>query len=187
MTTAVALPEHVVVGKQGASVARSFTLEDSRNSPRVRCLFVEATSTSQSERACVYRSLCRGFHHPLCRVPFFGWHRSTGWIVLFVPDGRNLVQKGIYCQPSPVFENLYDLPIQASLFSKSRRKVYTANGPRCSKTCTTSPSRKMYEFLVLVKRSVFIPTYTKASGRSLLPLRILAVSASHGYCASKPC
>lgn len=40
--------------------------------------------------------------------------RSTGWIVLFVPDGRNLVQKGIYCQPSPVFENLYDLPIQAS-------------------------------------------------------------------------
>ncbi|CAM9200472.1 unnamed protein product, partial [Ectocarpus fasciculatus] len=36
--------------------------------------------------------------------------RSTGWIVLFVPDGRNLVQKGIYCQPSPVLEELYDLP-----------------------------------------------------------------------------
>ncbi|CAM9408448.1 unnamed protein product [Ectocarpus sp. 13 AM-2016] len=36
--------------------------------------------------------------------------RSTGWIVLFVPDGRNLVQKGIYCQPSPVLEGLYDLP-----------------------------------------------------------------------------
>ncbi|CAN0016865.1 unnamed protein product, partial [Hapterophycus canaliculatus] len=38
--------------------------------------------------------------------------RSTGWIVLFVPDGRNLVQKGIYCQPSPVLKGLYDLPVQ---------------------------------------------------------------------------
>ncbi|CAM9625695.1 unnamed protein product [Pylaiella littoralis] len=39
--------------------------------------------------------------------------RSTGWIVLFVPDGRNLVQKGIYCQPSTVHEGLYDLPVQS--------------------------------------------------------------------------
>lgn len=30
-----------------------------------------------------------------------------------MPDGRNLVQKGIYCQPSPTFKGLYDLPIQA--------------------------------------------------------------------------
>lgn len=55
-----------------------------------------------------------GFSLPPPSVACFCGGRSTGWIVLFVPDARNLVQKGIYCQPSPTFENLYDLPIQAS-------------------------------------------------------------------------
>lgn len=38
-----------------------------------------------------------------------------------MPDGRNLVQKGIYCQPSPVLEGLYDLPVQVSPPSISLR------------------------------------------------------------------
>eukprot|EP00752_Nemacystus_decipiens_P003185 g2947.t1 len=50
--------------------------------------------------------------------------RSTGWIVLFVPDGRNLVQKGIYCQPSPVFEGLYDLPVQSLKRLKTLRDAH---------------------------------------------------------------
>ncbi|CBN75983.1 conserved unknown protein [Ectocarpus siliculosus] len=50
--------------------------------------------------------------------------RSTGWIVLFVPDGRNLVQKGIYCQPSPVLEGLYDLPVQSMKRLKTLREAH---------------------------------------------------------------
>ncbi|CAM9389645.1 unnamed protein product [Ectocarpus sp. 8 AP-2014] len=50
--------------------------------------------------------------------------RSTGWIVLFVPDGRNLVQKGIYCQPSPVLEELYDLPVQSMKRLKTLREAH---------------------------------------------------------------
>lgn len=58
---------------------------------------------------------------------FFGGGRSTGWIVLFVPDARNLVQKGIYCQPSPVFEKLYDLPVQASVALHCRYSTAVAD------------------------------------------------------------
>eukprot|EP00904_Undaria_pinnatifida_P004005 jgi/Undpi1/13605/HiC_scaffold_9.g03259.m1 len=50
--------------------------------------------------------------------------RSTGWVVLFVPDARNLVQKGIYCQPSPTFENLYDLPVQSLKRLKTLRNAH---------------------------------------------------------------
>lgn len=45
--------------------------------------------------------------------------RSTGWIVLFVPDAWNLVRKGIYCQPSPVFDKLFDLPVQVTRYERA--------------------------------------------------------------------
>lgn len=41
-----------------------------------------------------------------------------------MPDARNLVQKGIYCQPSPTFENLYDLPVQVNFALLLRRCCY---------------------------------------------------------------
>ncbi|CAN0221593.1 unnamed protein product [Ascophyllum nodosum] len=50
--------------------------------------------------------------------------RSTDWIVLFVPDAWNLVQKGIYCQPSPVFDKLYDLPVQSLKRLKTLRDAH---------------------------------------------------------------
>lgn len=41
--------------------------------------------------------------------------RSTGWIVIFVPDAWQLMHRGIYCTPSQTFEGMYDVPKQVGI------------------------------------------------------------------------
>lgn len=112
---------------QGVNVALRFTLDSACTRPssltwRVSSVLRTMYIICRLVGGCSSRLVSPSCHHfstrwvppPLRSVACFCGCRSTGWVVLFVPDAWNLVQKGIYCQPSPVFENLYDLPVQAS-------------------------------------------------------------------------
>ncbi|CAN0072899.1 unnamed protein product, partial [Discosporangium mesarthrocarpum] len=52
--------------------------------------------------------------------------RMNGWVVVFVPDSRSLLHKGIYCRPSPVFKGMYDLPKQSIKMLESLKSAHSS-------------------------------------------------------------
>ena len=73
------------------------------------------------------------------------WARSNGWMVLHIPSARELMEGGLWVQPSPYNEGYFDQPQVAQAIL---REFVKAHGPALENLRIDSPVRLRYSSLL---------------------------------------